>query len=131
MEKMNTNAEELDQFQQKLNKWQNQGLDERELSIRNRDEQLKMLQARLNRQQEENGRERLRLEALIERLECQLHSQTQLLEDEKWKVKQEVNKYQALQVSVEAEKRLWEEAQAREKTALDKCRVSTDCCFFN
>ncbi|XP_014786827.1 fas-binding factor 1 homolog isoform X2 [Octopus bimaculoides] len=122
MEKMNTNAEELGQFQQKLDRWQNQGLDEREVSIRNRDEQLKMLQARLNRQQEENGRERLRLEALIERLECQLHSQTQLLEDEKWKVKQEVNKYQALQVSVEAEKRLWEEDQAREKAALDKCR---------
>ncbi|XP_029636112.1 fas-binding factor 1 homolog isoform X2 [Octopus sinensis] len=122
MEKMNTNAEELGQFQQKLDRWQSQGLDEREVSMRNRDEQLKMLQVRLNRQQEENGRERLRLEGLIERLECQLHSQTQLLEDEKWKVKQEVNKYQALQVSVEAEKRLWEEEQAREKAGLDKCR---------
>ncbi|GAB1604689.1 fas-binding factor 1 homolog isoform X1 [Argonauta hians] len=122
VEKINTNAQELEHYQMKLDRWQSQGMDEREVSLRQQNEQLKNLQSRLNRQQEENGRERLRLESLIEKLENQLHSQTQQLDDEKWKVKQEVNKYQALQVSIESDKRLWEEEKTRERAALDKCR---------
>lgn len=122
IEQIQANAKDLNIFQQKLDHWQIGGMDEREMSIRARDQQLKTFQERLNRQQEENARERSRLEELICRLEGQLHSQTQLLDDEQWKVKQEVNKFHALQASVETEKKQWGEKQAREKAAMEKSR---------
>ncbi|XP_065921782.1 fas-binding factor 1 homolog isoform X2 [Magallana gigas] len=117
-----SNARDLGELQKKVDSWHNMGLDEREIAIRSKDEQLKILQERLNRQQEENDLERKRLEDLISRLETQLREQTRMLDEERWKVKQEQTRLQSLQSSLEEERRLWTEQQARERSNIEKTR---------
>ncbi|XP_078317344.1 fas-binding factor 1 homolog isoform X2 [Crassostrea virginica] len=116
------NARDLGELQKKVDSWHNMGLDEREIAIRSKDEQLRILQERLNRQQEENDLERKRLEDLIGRLETQLREQTRMLDEERWKVKQEQTRLQSLQSSLEEERKLWTEQQARERSNIEKTR---------
>ncbi|XP_061181663.1 fas-binding factor 1 homolog isoform X1 [Saccostrea echinata] len=116
------NARDLGELQKKVDSWHNMGLDEREIAICSKDEQLRILQERLNRQQEENDLERKRLEDLIGRLETQLREQTRILDEERWKVKQEQTRLQSLQTSLEEERRLWTEQQARERSNIEKTR---------
>ncbi|XP_056020112.1 fas-binding factor 1 homolog isoform X2 [Ostrea edulis] len=116
------NAKDLGELHQKVDSWHNMGLDEREIAIRSKDEQLRILQERLNRQQEENDMERKRLEDLIGRLETQLREQTRMLDEERWKVKQEQTRLQSMQTSLEEDRRLWTEQQARERSNIEKTR---------
>ncbi|KAL8592685.1 hypothetical protein ACOMHN_037625 [Nucella lapillus] len=122
VEQIESNARDLGQLQLKLDEWGRSGLDEREIAFRSKDEQLKMLQARLVKQEEDNEKERHRLEDLIARMESQNREQLRQLEEERWKVKQEHSRVDAQQQTLEKERRTWAEQHARERQSLDKAR---------
>ncbi|XP_064608004.1 fas-binding factor 1 homolog [Liolophura sinensis] len=124
MQQVSSNAKDLGDLQYKIENWSKMGLDEREIFIRTKDEQLSMLQKRLDKQQEENGNERVRLQDLIMRLEKQLADQSRTLDEEKWKLRQEQSKLVSAQSSLEEDRRSWMEQQAREMAALDKAKDS-------
>ncbi|XP_041362212.1 fas-binding factor 1 homolog [Gigantopelta aegis] len=119
-----SNARDLEKLHQKVENWNRMGLDEREINLRSKDEQLKILQERLNRQEADNDNERKRLEDLIARMETQLRDQTRILDEERWKLKQEQNRIEALQRSLQEERRIWLEQQARDKEMFEKTRSS-------
>ncbi|KAL3875799.1 hypothetical protein ACJMK2_033715 [Sinanodonta woodiana] len=117
-----SNAKDLGSLQRKMDAWHNQGLDEREIMIRSKDEQLTMLSERLNKQQEENDKERQKLQDLIARLETQLHEQNRLLEEERWKVKKDESRIEIMQKSLEEERRMLSEQQVKERASLERNR---------
>ncbi|XP_033736797.1 fas-binding factor 1-like [Pecten maximus] len=118
------NARDLGELQMKVNSWHSQGLDEREIITRSKDEQLRILQERLAKQQDDNDQERQRLNELTNRLEAQLREQNRQLDEERWKTKQEHNRLHSLQVALEEERQLWTEQQARDRVNIDKTRES-------
>ncbi|XP_069124222.1 fas-binding factor 1 homolog isoform X2 [Argopecten irradians] len=118
------NARDLGELQMKVNTWHSQGLDEREIITRSKDEQLRILQERLAKQQDDNDQERQRLNELTNRLEAQLREQNRQLDEERWKAKQEHNRLHSLQVALEEERQLWTEQQARDRANIDKTRES-------
>ncbi|XP_052266250.1 fas-binding factor 1-like isoform X2 [Dreissena polymorpha] len=122
VELIHNNAKDLGDLQRKVDHWHAQGLDDREISLRAKDEQLKMLQDRLNKQQEDTEQERHRLQELVARLETQIREQTRMLEEERWKVKQEQSRLQGLQSALEEERRSWADHQARERLNMEKSR---------
>lgn len=61
---------------------------ERDLSMRAKDEYLNQLQDRLLKQQMENDEERTRLQNLLVKMEIQLREQNRKLEEDKWKLNQ-------------------------------------------
>ncbi|XP_005109995.2 fas-binding factor 1 [Aplysia californica] len=122
VEQIQNNARDLGELHLKVESWNRQGLDEREISLRSKDEQLRMLQERLTRQEEDNDRERKRLEDLIARMETQLRDQTRSLEEERWKLKQDQSRAEAQQRALEEERRLWLEQQARERITVERAR---------
>ncbi|KAK3590960.1 hypothetical protein CHS0354_034532 [Potamilus streckersoni] len=117
-----SNAKDLGSLQRKMDTWHNQGLDEREIMIRSKDEQLNMLSERLNKQQEENDKERLKLQDLIARLETQLREQNRMLEEERWKVKKDESRIESMQKSLEEERRMLSEHQVKERASLERNR---------
>ncbi|RUS83715.1 hypothetical protein EGW08_008511 [Elysia chlorotica] len=124
VEQIQNNARDLGELHMKVEGWNRQGLDEREISLRSKDEQLRMLQERLSRQEEDNGRERKRLEDLITRMESQLRDQTKSLEEERWKLKQDQARAEAQQRGLEEERRMWLDQQARERLNMERARES-------
>ncbi|XP_053392988.1 fas-binding factor 1 homolog [Mercenaria mercenaria] len=115
VELIHNNAKDLGDLQRKVDHWHAQGLDDREITLRAKDEQLKMLQDRLNKQQEDNDQERQRFRSL-------LHSRHRSGQHERWKVKQEQSRLQGLQTALEDERRAWSDHQARERTNMEKSR---------
>ncbi|WAQ95521.1 FBF1-like protein, partial [Mya arenaria] len=122
VELIQNNAKDLGELQRKADNWHAQGLDDREITLRAKDEQLKMLQDRLNKQQDDTEQERQRLQELVARLETQIREQTRMLEEERWKVKQEQSRLQGLQNAMEDERRSWNDHQARERMNMEKSR---------
>ncbi|KAK3709195.1 hypothetical protein RRG08_030872 [Elysia crispata] len=122
VEQVQNNARDLGELHMKVEGWNRQGLDEREISLRSKDEQLRMLQERLSRQEEDNARERKRLEDLITRMESQLRDQTKSLEEERWKLKQDQARAEAQQRGLEEERRMWLDQQARERLNMERAR---------
>ncbi|GFN87251.1 fas-binding factor 1 homolog [Plakobranchus ocellatus] len=122
VEQVQNNARDLGELHMKVEGWNRQGLDEREISLRSKDEQLRMLQERLSRQEEDNSRERKRLEDLITRMETQLRDQTKSLEEERWKLKQDQARAEAQQRGLEEERRMWLDQQARERLNMERAR---------
>ncbi|XP_067671245.1 fas-binding factor 1 homolog [Haliotis asinina] len=122
VEQIQNNAKDLGELQFKVDSWHRQGLDDREISLKSKDEQLRILQERLTRQEADNENERKRLEDLIARMESQLRDQTRLLDEERWKVKQDHGRLDAQQKSLEEERRVWVEQQARERDMIERTR---------
>ncbi|CAG5132036.1 unnamed protein product [Candidula unifasciata] len=122
VQQIQNNARDLEELQVKIQSWNKQGLDEREISFRSKDEQLRILQERLNKQAEDNDRERRRLEDLIAQMETQLKEQTRTLEEERWKLKQDQSRLEAQQRSLEAERQQWLEQQTRDRISLERAR---------
>nr|KAG5714744.1 hypothetical protein BaRGS_000232 [Batillaria attramentaria] len=122
VDQIQSNARDLGQLQIKMDEWNRSGLDEREIVLRSKDEQLNMLQARLKKQEEDNEKERYRLEDLIARMESQNRDQLRQLEEERWKLKQEQSRLEAQQTALETERRTWTEQQARERQSMDRAR---------
>ena len=73
-------------------------LNDREQSLRVRDEYLKSMQEKLQRQEVESVEERSRLQSLIAKLEMQLREQGRQLEQDRWKVLQDENRMKSMQV---------------------------------
>ncbi|BFZ02757.1 hypothetical protein BsWGS_05795 [Bradybaena similaris] len=122
VQQIQNNARDLEELQVKIQSWNKQGLDEREISLRSKDEQLRILQERLNKQAEDNDRERRRLEDLIAQMESQLKDQSRTLEEERWKLKQDQSRLEAQHRSLEDERRQWLEQQTRERINMERAR---------
>ncbi len=73
-------------------------LGEREYALKARDDYLKSMQERLHRQEVENNEERTRLQSLIAKLEVQLREQSRQQDQDKWKMNQDENRIQSMQV---------------------------------
>jgi len=50
-----------------------------------------------------------------------------MLEEERWKVKQEQSRLQGLQTALEDERRSWVDHQTRERKNMEKARVNIQC----
>jgi Fas-binding factor 1 len=120
--RMEENANDLQELQSKVEFKHNSLLNEREVAASARDENLKVLQDRLERQQHSNEMERARLQGLVTKLELQLTEQTRELEQEKWRVRQEESSLKIAQSSLEQERlRVFEQMQ-RDRMELDRLK---------
>ena len=79
MEQMKQSAAGLTALQFNIGKSHQVNLDERELTMNSRDQQLKVLQECLQKQQEENDKERSRLQELLAKMEVQIREQERQL----------------------------------------------------
>lgn len=61
---------------------------ERDISIKNKDEYLSQLQERILKQQTENDEERTRLQNLVAKMEIQMREQSRKYEEDRWKLTQ-------------------------------------------
>ncbi|XP_056143634.1 fas-binding factor 1 homolog [Lampris incognitus] len=104
--------EQMEQFSQRLGDLSSrvesthehtaQGLEQ---GARQRDEQLRVMQNRLDQQQRAMTEERARLKEVITRMDTQLAEQQRQLEKERWKVAAEQAKAESAQRSLEEERR--------------------------
>uniref|UniRef100_A0A8D0GMT2 Fas binding factor 1 n=1 Tax=Sphenodon punctatus TaxID=8508 RepID=A0A8D0GMT2_SPHPU len=95
---------------------------EMEIGTRQRDEQLRVLQDRLTRQQRDMEEERSRLQEVITKMEARLSEQTRLLEQERWRVAAEQSKVESLQRSLEEQRRLMTQQLAMEREELERAK---------
>uniref|UniRef100_A0A8C9P8I8 Fas binding factor 1 n=1 Tax=Spermophilus dauricus TaxID=99837 RepID=A0A8C9P8I8_SPEDA len=95
---------------------------ERELGIRRQDEQLRALQERLGRQQQDMEEERARLQEVIGKMEARLSEQSRLLEKERWRVNEQ-RKVLAQQIAIEREEleRAKSALLEEQKSVMQKC----------
>ena len=61
---------------------------ERDITMKTKDEYLTQLQDRLLKQQTENDEERTRLQNLVAKMEVQIREQSRKFEEDKWKLSQ-------------------------------------------
>ncbi|XP_077019985.1 fas-binding factor 1 isoform X2 [Tamandua tetradactyla] len=95
---------------------------ERELGLRQRDEQLRALQERLGRQQRDMEEERNRLQEVIAKMEARLTEQSRLLEQERWRVTAEQSKAEATQHSLEEQRKVMVQQMAVEREELERAK---------
>ncbi|XP_070581132.1 fas-binding factor 1 homolog isoform X2 [Ptychodera flava] len=124
IDQVQSNAKELGSLQQRVESQHYANLDDREIEARQKDEQLKILQQRLARQQEENDQERSRLQELISRMENHMSEQSKQLEQERWKVKQEQSKLETLQIALDGERKILTEKMMVERAEIQKSKDS-------
>ncbi|XP_071954610.1 uncharacterized protein [Antedon mediterranea] len=122
LDRVHANTSDLSSLQVKLEGKHQTHLDEKEIEIRHKDQQLKILEDRLNRQKDDMENERMRLQELIGRLEAHIRQQAKELEQEKWKVKQEQTKLDSLRISMEEENKLTAERTAMDRVAIQKSK---------
>ncbi|XP_032472975.1 fas-binding factor 1 isoform X2 [Phocoena sinus] len=95
---------------------------ERELGIRQRDEQLRALQERLSRQQRDMEEERSRLQEVIGKMEARLGEQSRLLEQERWRVNAEQSKAESAQRALEEQRKVVAQQMAVEREEMERAR---------
>ncbi|XP_007454391.1 PREDICTED: fas-binding factor 1 [Lipotes vexillifer] len=95
---------------------------ERELGIRQRDEQLRALQERLSRQQRDMEEERSRLQEVIGKMEARLGEQSRLLEQERWRVNAEQSKAESRQRALEEQRKVVAQQMAVEREEMERAR---------
>ncbi|KAM9044107.1 fas-binding factor 1 isoform 7-T9 [Megaptera novaeangliae] len=95
---------------------------ERELGIRQRDEQLRALQERLSRQQRDMEEERSRLQEVIGKMEARLSEQSRLLEQERWRVNAEQSKAESAQRALEEQRKVMVQQMAMEREELERAK---------
>ncbi|XP_059989418.1 fas-binding factor 1 isoform X4 [Lagenorhynchus albirostris] len=95
---------------------------ERELGIRQRDEQLRALQERLSRQQRDMEEERGRLQEVIGKMEARLGEQSRLLEQERWRVNAEQSKAESAQRALEEQRKVVAQQMAMEREEMERAR---------
>nr|XP_033702821.1 fas-binding factor 1 isoform X2 [Tursiops truncatus] len=95
---------------------------ERELGIRQRDEQLRALQERLSRQQRDMEEERGRLQEVIGKMEARLGEQSRLLEQERWRVNAEQSKAESAQRALEEQRKVVAQQMAVEREEMERAR---------
>ncbi|XP_045345612.1 fas-binding factor 1 isoform X5 [Leopardus geoffroyi] len=95
---------------------------ERELGLRQRDEQLRALQERLGRQQRDMEEERSRLQEVMGKTEARLTEQSRLLEQERWRVNAEQCKAESTQRALEEQRKVMAQQIAMEREELEKAK---------
>ncbi|XP_057571354.1 fas-binding factor 1 isoform X4 [Hippopotamus amphibius kiboko] len=95
---------------------------ERELGIRQRDEQLRALQERLSRQQRDMEEERSQLQEVIGKMEARLSEQSRLLEQERWRVNAEQSKAASTQRALEEQKKVMVQQISMEREELERAK---------
>uniref|UniRef100_A0A8C5ZDK4 Fas binding factor 1 n=1 Tax=Marmota marmota marmota TaxID=9994 RepID=A0A8C5ZDK4_MARMA len=95
---------------------------ERELGIRHQDEQLRALQERLGRQQQDMEEERARLQEVIGKMEARLSEQSRLLEKERWRVNAEQSKAESTQRALEEQRKVLAQQIAIEREELERAK---------
>ncbi|XP_041491997.1 fas-binding factor 1 isoform X2 [Microtus oregoni] len=95
---------------------------ERELGIRQQDEQLRALQERLGRQQRDMEEERSRLQEVIGKMEVRLSEQSRLLEQERWRVAAEKSKAESAQRSLEEQRKVMVQQLSMEREELERAK---------
>lgn len=93
-----------------------------ELGARQRDEQLRVLQERLGRQQRDMEEERSQLQAVIGKMEARLSEQNRLLEQERWRVNAEQSKAESTQRALEEQRKVMAQQLAMERAELDRAK---------
>uniref|UniRef100_A0A8C6YKD7 Fas binding factor 1 n=1 Tax=Naja naja TaxID=35670 RepID=A0A8C6YKD7_NAJNA len=121
MEKFSSNLNDLASKVEATHHTTHQGL---EMGARQRDEQLRVLQDRLNRQQRDMEDERGRLQEVISKMEARLNEQTRLLEQERWRVTTEQAKMESLQRSLEEQRRVMTQQLTMEREELERAKNS-------
>ncbi|XP_049491645.1 fas-binding factor 1 isoform X3 [Panthera uncia] len=95
---------------------------ERELGLRQRDEQLRVLQERLGRQQRDMEEERSRLQEVMGKTEARLTEQSRLLEQERWRVNAEQCKAESTRRALEEQRKVMVQQIAMEREELEKAK---------
>ncbi|XP_054545522.1 fas-binding factor 1 isoform X2 [Talpa occidentalis] len=95
---------------------------ERELGIRQRDEQLRALQERLGQQQRDMEEERSRLQEVIGKMEARLNEQSRLLEQERWRVNAEHTKVESTKCALEEQRKVTAQQMAMEREELERAK---------
>ncbi|XP_037057544.1 fas-binding factor 1 isoform X2 [Peromyscus leucopus] len=95
---------------------------ERELGIRQQDEQLRALQERLGRQQRDMEEERGRLQEVIGKMEVRLSEQSRLLEQERWRVTAEKSKAESAQRTLEEQRKVMVQQISMEREELERAK---------
>ncbi|KAB1265360.1 Fas-binding factor 1 [Camelus dromedarius] len=93
-----------------------------ELGIRQRDEQLRVLQERLGRQQRDMEEERNRLQEVIGKMEARLSEQSRLLEQERWRVSAEQSKAESAQRTLEEQRKVMVQQITMEREELERAK---------
>ncbi|XP_060127819.1 fas-binding factor 1 isoform X2 [Zootoca vivipara] len=119
MEKFSGNLNDLANKVEATHHTTSQGL---EIGSRQRDEQLRVLEERLIRQQRDMEDERSRLQEVISKMEGRLNEQTRLLEQERWRVTAEQSKASSLQHSLEEQRRIMTQQLSMEKEELERAK---------
>uniref|UniRef100_A0A8C8SQ37 Fas binding factor 1 n=1 Tax=Pelusios castaneus TaxID=367368 RepID=A0A8C8SQ37_9SAUR len=119
MEKFSSNLNDLSY---KVEATHHNTSQELEMGARQRDEQLRVLQDRLTRQQRDMEEERSRLQEVITKMEARLSEQTRLLEQERWRVTAEQSKVESVQRSLEEQRRVMTQQLTMEREELERAK---------
>uniref|UniRef100_A0A8C0LVZ8 Fas-binding factor 1 C-terminal domain-containing protein n=1 Tax=Canis lupus familiaris TaxID=9615 RepID=A0A8C0LVZ8_CANLF len=95
---------------------------ERELGLRQHDQQLRALQERLGQQQRDMEEERSRLQEVIGKMEARLNEQSRLLEQERWRVNAEQSRVESTQRALEEQRKVMVQQIAMEREELEKAK---------
>ncbi|CAK6438536.1 unnamed protein product [Pipistrellus nathusii] len=95
---------------------------ERELGLRQQDQQLRALQERLGLQQRDMEEERSRLQEVIGKMEARLSEQSRLLEQERWRVSAEQSKAESAQRALEEQRKVTAQQLAMEREELERAK---------
>uniref|UniRef100_A0A8P0TD10 Fas binding factor 1 n=1 Tax=Canis lupus familiaris TaxID=9615 RepID=A0A8P0TD10_CANLF len=95
---------------------------ERELGLRQHDQQLRALQERLGQQQRDMEEERSRLQEVIGKMEARLNEQSRLLEQERWRVNAEQSRVESAQRALEEQRKVMVQQIAMEREELEKAK---------
>ncbi|XP_034881872.1 fas-binding factor 1 isoform X2 [Mirounga leonina] len=95
---------------------------ERELGLRQRDQQLRVLQERLGQQQRDMEEERSRLQEVIGKMEARLNEQSRLLEQERWRVNAEQSRAESTQRGLEEQRKVMVQQITMEREELEKAK---------
>ncbi|XP_055653485.1 fas-binding factor 1 isoform X1 [Falco peregrinus] len=119
MEKFSSNLHDLSRKVEATHHTTSQEL---AMGVRQRDEQLKVLQDRLSQQQRDMEEERSRLQEVIAKMEARLSEQTRLLEQERWRATAEQSKVESLQHSLEEQRRVMTQQLSMERAELERAK---------
>ncbi|CAB4016222.1 Hypothetical predicted protein [Paramuricea clavata] len=95
---------------------------ERDITMKTKDEYLTQLQDRLLKQQTDNDEERTRLQNLVAKMEVQIREQSRKFEEDKWKLSQEDSRLKSLRVSLEEERRVTREQLEAERGLVQRTK---------
>uniref|UniRef100_A0A452QHS9 Fas binding factor 1 n=1 Tax=Ursus americanus TaxID=9643 RepID=A0A452QHS9_URSAM len=95
---------------------------ERELGLRQHDQQLRALQERLGQQRRDMEEERSHLQEVIGKMEARLNEQSRLLEQERWRVTAEQSKAESSQRALEEQRKVMVQQISMEREELEKAK---------